>query len=651
MLGASPTLLSALSRAVSRRADMGWGEAARAKSALAAIEKDAAGATDDRGAAFERIARIFRLGDDERAVLEIASLTESSTPAHLLLGLLSGDAGPAYPTVSLVLELAGLPSDDATARRVFAPTSRLLVTGLVELQGDAVLLSHRVVLADRVAAHVAGSSRYSLEIATVAVETMAVAAPGTADIAAALRGGERLVWVTGPSGSAGAAMSVAACDELGVQTLVADLALRPGQYEHAELVAEFAMANRAGADALLAALLLEAGLRGAVLVVLNADQATPSIFDRAGLPVIAVSSLSWNAAASPQLPTTVRAPRLTIAERQTVWSTVLPGTPISREVAALRLTPEQIIAVGEHAERSADFAAATVDEERIRVSARLLGRRRSHHAVAAAADPVTLDDLVLPAHALAEVQRLIDWARYRDEIVARGPLHGKGGKGSGISALFAGAPGTGKTLAAHVIADALALDLYQVEIATVVDKYIGETEKNLEKVFQDAEAMNALLFFDEADAIFGSRSEVKDARDRYANQEVAYLLQRMEQFDGITILASNLRGNLDQAFARRLHFIVNFPDPDEPTRVRLWEHHLAVAGPQDADDPIDVAAVAKTAELSGGDIRNIVLSATYAAVAEGVDLGMRHIVAAARREFVKLRRHVPPQFLDTTGGG
>ena len=155
-----------------------------------------------------------------------------------------------------------------------------------------------------------------------------------------------------------------------------------------------------------------------------------------------------------------------------------------------------------------------------------------------------------------------------------GPLHGKGGKGIGICALFSGPPGTGKTLAAHVVADSLGMDLYQVDLSSIVDKYIGETEKNLERVFVEAEATNAVLFFDEADALFGSRSEVKDAKDRYANQEIAYLLQRMEQFDGITVLASNLRGNIDPAFARRLHFMVAFPDPDEATRQRLWTHHL-----------------------------------------------------------------------------
>jgi len=257
-----------------------------------------------------------------------------------------------------------------------------------------------------------------------------------------------------------------------------------------------------------------------------------------------------------------------------------------------------------------------------------------------AGSSVTLDDLVLPPAALSEVQRLLDWARYRDEVTAMGPLHGKGGKGIGICALFSGPPGTGKTLAAHVVADSLGMDLYQVDLSTIVDKYIGETEKNLERVFLEAEATNAVLFFDEADALFGSRSEVKDAKDRYANQEIAYLLQRMEQFDGITVLASNLRGNIDPAFARRLHFMVSFPDPDEPTRRRLWTHHLEVLA-TDPADPVDVDLLASAVELAGGDIRNMVLTAVYAAVAEGVPLGMRHVTDSVHREHLKLGRRPP----------
>jgi SpoVK/Ycf46/Vps4 family AAA+-type ATPase len=192
-----------------------------------------------------------------------------------------------------------------------------------------------------------------------------------------------------------------------------------------------------------------------------------------------------------------------------------------------------------------------------------------------------------------------------------------------------------------VIAEELSIDLFQVDLSAVVDKYIGETEKNLEKVFRAAEALDVVLFFDEADALFGSRSDVKDARDRYANQEVAYLLQRMEHFDGITILATNLRGNLDRAFSRRMSFIVHFPDPDPAVRRRLWEQHLCQLPALDEADPVNLDFLAESVDLAGGDIRNIVLGAAYDAVSAGELVGMRRVVEATVREYRKLGRVMP----------
>lgn len=199
----------------------------------------------------------------------------------------------------------------------------------------------------------------------------------------------------------------------------------------------------------------------------------------------------------------------------------------------------------------------------------------------------TFDDLELPDAALSELRRLAEWVDLRDSVIERGDAFGLGGKGNGIAALFTGGPGTGKTPAAHVIADTTSRELMHVDLAAIVDKYIGETVKNLEKVFADAESLTVVLFFDGADALFGKRGEVRDSHDRYANQEVSFLLQRMEAFTGTTILATNLRGNLDPAFARRLHFIIHFPDPDGSTRERLWRLLVRRSGALDPTDPID----------------------------------------------------------------
>jgi SpoVK/Ycf46/Vps4 family AAA+-type ATPase len=215
-------------------------------------------------------------------------------------------------------------------------------------------------------------------------------------------------------------------------------------------------------------------------------------------------------------------------------------------------------------------------------------------------------------------------------------MGGVGTKGNGITVLFAGGSGTGKTLAAEVVAGSLGLDLYVVELSSVVDKYVGETEKNLERIFSGAEGINGVLFFDEADALFGKRSAVSDGHDRYANIEVAYLLQRMEQFQGISVLATNLTANLDDAFARRIDVRVVFPQPEAPERKRLWARHLPPSLPM--SDDVDLDFLAGAFRLAGGDIRNATLGAAYEAAGQGEPVAMAHLVRATAREYRKLGR-------------
>jgi SpoVK/Ycf46/Vps4 family AAA+-type ATPase len=208
--------------------------------------------------------------------------------------------------------------------------------------------------------------------------------------------------------------------------------------------------------------------------------------------------------------------------------------------------------------------------------------------------------------------------------------------GKGLSALFAGESGTGKTMAADIMAGVLGQDLYKIDLSMLVSKYIGETEKNLNRIFTEAETSNAILFFDEADAIFGKRSEVKDSHDRYANIEISYLLQRMETYDGVVILASNLRGNLDEAFTRRLHFIIEFPFPEAADREFIWQVNFPSETPV-ADD-IDYTLLARRFRLAGGNIRNIIMAAAFLAADEGQVVGMKQLLHASRREYQKIGR-------------
>nr|WP_244932375.1 ATP-binding protein [Nocardioides sp. W7] len=220
--------------------------------------------------------------------------------------------------------------------------------------------------------------------------------------------------------------------------------------------------------------------------------------------------------------------------------------------------------------------------------------------------------------------------------------------GRGIVALFTGPSGTGKSLAAEVVAHTLGLDLYKVDLSAVVSKYIGETEQNLEKLFSAASAGSAVLFFDEADSLFGKRSDVKDARDRYANLEVSYLLQRLESYDGIVVLATNLPKNLDDAFLRRIHEVVSFTLPAVDERRAIWAHHLA-DGDLPVDRGVDLARLSKQFEISGGIIRNVVVGAAFRAADEGRPITMAHLLQALSGEYKKLGRLLNPEDFVVTG--
>ncbi len=240
---------------------------------------------------------------------------------------------------------------------------------------------------------------------------------------------------------------------------------------------------------------------------------------------------------------------------------------------------------------------------------------------------------MLPSDVMEQLRELAARARYRATVFREWGL-GSTSRGDGLTALFAGDSGTGKTLSAEVVAGSLGLDLYIVDLSSVVDKYIGETEKNLDRVFDGATGVNGVLLFDEADALFGKRSEVRDAHDRYANVETAYLLQRMEAFDGIAILTTNLRANLDEAFTRRLDAVVDFPIPDERMRRRLWRLHLRPGLP--VEDGVDLDFLAVRFPLSGGNIRNVVLSAAHRAAARGGRVSTEDLVRSVDREYRKL---------------
>jgi SpoVK/Ycf46/Vps4 family AAA+-type ATPase len=265
-------------------------------------------------------------------------------------------------------------------------------------------------------------------------------------------------------------------------------------------------------------------------------------------------------------------------------------------------------------------------------------REVSHHGLSELSVSVKAsyhwDDLVLPAELKQQLQDICAQVRFRSRVFDDWGFAQKLPYGRGLSAMFSGNPGTGKTMAAQVVARELQLELFKIDLSGIVSKYIGETEKNLNRVFAEAQASNAILFFDEADALFGKRTDVSDAHDRYANIEVSYLLQKMEEYDGIVILATNFRNNVDDAFTRRIRFIIEFPFPDADSRCEIWRRGIPAATPVAPD--LDFQWLADRIRVAGGNIKNIILNAAFAAAQQQQSLGMAHLLESCKLEFQKI---------------
>jgi SpoVK/Ycf46/Vps4 family AAA+-type ATPase len=265
-------------------------------------------------------------------------------------------------------------------------------------------------------------------------------------------------------------------------------------------------------------------------------------------------------------------------------------------------------------------------------------RLQSNRKLATLAQKITphyrWEDIVLPRDRLQQMREICNSVTYHALVYDQWGFDRKLSLGKGLNVLFAGPSGTGKTMAAEIMAAELGLDLYKIDLSTVVSKYIGETEKNLSRIFAEAQTSNAILFFDEADALFGKRSEVRDAHDRYANIEISYLLQKMEEYEGVVILATNLRKNMDDAFLRRMHFSVEFPFPTEKYRRRIWEG----IWPQDTplSPELDLDFLARRFEIAGGSIRNIALAAAFLAAGDGKVIDISHLIRATQREYQKV---------------
>ena len=325
----------------------------------------------------------------------------------------------------------------------------------------------------------------------------------------------------------------------------------------------------------------------------------------------------------------------TADEQRMLWQSafhnhqpVLQGVPVL--TSQFSLSRPEILSAAEEAR--ADTSSVSVRS--VWMACRRQTRGRLDDLAQRIHSHATLEDLVLPDSQKEILANIVTHVRHRTTVLDTWGFAKQGSRGLGISALFAGASGTGKTMSAEVLAGALELDLYRIDLSAVVSKYIGETEKNLRRIFDAADSGGVILLFDEADALFGKRSEVKDSHDRYANIEVSYLLQRMESYRGLAILTTNMRSALDVAFLRRIRFIVQFPFPDAGQRAEIWRK---VFPPDTPTHDLDVARLAQLS-VAGGSIRNVALNAAFLAADSNEPVQMSHVLSAARSEYAKLEK-------------
>jgi len=415
---------------------------------------------------------------------------------------------------------------------------------------------------------------------------------------------------------------------IGRQTLAAQFAAAAGQSLLAADLPALVAAGATPAQA-LTRVLRQAAITGALAYFRDADAATEADWARArrlGVPYLrGVRHPTGEAVPIALAP-------LPIAARLVLWRQA-SAAPAPEGLIAQRLTPAEIM-------RAAAAPPGTEELKR-------RGRRPDSALLTCLPCPYEWDDLVLPGEVVSqlrafETQVRLRWTVYEEWGFAR-LTH----LGHGISALFGGPSGTGKTMAAQVLARSLGIELLRVDLAGVVNKYVGETEKKLREVFDACEDSGALLFFDEADALFGTRTQVKDAHDRFANIEIDYLLQRIERFDGVAILATNRRQDLDTAFVRRLRFVIEFLAPRPEERLALWRRALLPTAPNGEAilDEIDWRYLSERLNMTGAEIKGTALGAAFMARADGTRIGMRHVLAAAQREMAKqgLRLRLPLQ--------
>jgi hypothetical protein len=584
--------------------------------------------------ALEGLAAVFSLSPFEREVLLLCAGMELDADFPRLCAEAQGDARRTYPTFSLALAALPEPHWDA-----LTPAGPLRRWRLIEVTSGTEPLVHSPLRIDERVLHYLAGVSYLDERLQGLVEPIADAPEDLPPSHAELARGVSRLWADEDEGGAWPVVSLCGNDIAGKRAVASAACAAQGLRLYVLRAADLP-ASAAEREALARLWEREAILQSrALLVETDEADASPSVVS------FVESVRGVMLVASREAPRTRRRPALRVevnrpgaAEQKALWRQTL-GSPAEEMNGQLEALVSQF-SLGAEAIRAASVQA------RARLAPEAEGAAALWDACRAQARPrlddlaqriepaARWDDLVLPAPQLRALGAITAHVRRRTTVYDDWGFAARGERGLGISALFAGTSGTGKTMAAEVLANELRLDLYRIDLSQVVSKYIGETEKNLRRVFDSAEEGGAILLFDEADALFGKRSEVKDSHDRYANIEISYLLQRMESYRGLAVLTTNLKPALDSAFVRRLRFVVQFPFPEAAQRAEIWRRVFPPSVPTEGLDPTKLARL----NVAGGHIRNIALHAAFIAAEAGEPVRMSHLLRAAHSEYAKLEK-------------
>jgi len=597
-----------------------------------------------------RLAHRFGLSLLDCHILLLCLAPEVDRRYERLYAYLQDDVSQRRPTVNLLMNLLGGTLDERfMVWERLTPDQPLRRSHLLEAIPDpaaphAPFLAQPLKLDHRVLMHLLGDDTPDPRlrgIVTIGVNDPLVETGAVPDAIRRAMPGAPMVYMQGSKGTGRRDAAASLCAENGLPLVIVDLAAL--KERDLPLGLGWALALREAQLTESALLLYD------WQVILNADSQPPvemwddlASFPR---PVFLCGSESW------EILDTTRSRRMlrvlftmpAYEERLAAWERALEPIParaanlhLDELTSKFKLTTTQIVRA---VNTAADIAASrgeVLDYADLVTGAQAHSSLRLGKLAKKVAPRYEWADLILPSDRIEQLQEICSRIRFTHVVNDSWGFDRRVAAAPGVTALFAGESGTGKTLAAEVIARDLGLLLYKIDLSSVVSKYIGETEKNLSAIFEEAHMSNAVLFFDEADALFGKRSEVKDAHDRYANLEVAYLLQQLETYEGVAILATNLRQNLDEAFTRRLSFLVDFPFPEREYRELLWKAHFPEQAPLGKD--VNLVQLADRFPLAGGNIRNAAIASAYLAAADGGVIMMAHLRHAIRREHQKMGR-------------